>query len=94
MVSDSQPPHPITHQTRHRLSMPIENTMTKQQQKKAKIGKKLAKQLILTSDLLMDYYAACLEVGDPVRLGHDDARKMLSVQCRAYSSLMCSVYGE
>lgn len=68
--------------------------MTKQQQKKAKIGKKLAKQLILTADLLIDYYSVCLEAGDPVRLEHDDARKMLSVQCRAYGSLMCSVHGE
>ncbi|WP_438979582.1 hypothetical protein [Polynucleobacter sp.] len=68
--------------------------MTKQQQKKSRIGKKLAKQLIATSDLLMDYYAACCEAGDPVQEDGLDTRKMLSAECSTYGKLMRDIHGE
>jgi hypothetical protein len=74
--------------------MPIENPMTKQQQKKAKIGKKLAKQLIACSETLMDYYVACCQAGDPVQEDGSDTRKDLSNQMYAYGQLMHDCHGE
>ena len=64
----------------------------KNEKRKARLGKKLSKQLILASETMIDYFDACCACGDPVRIEGDDARLILSSQMFAFGNLMRSIY--